>query len=67
MGGFFPEKIKASFQIPEGYEPTTAFVIGYLGNPDMLPESYRKHEFKKTEKKELGDIVFQAWEQPAAL
>lgn len=67
MGGFFPEKVKTLFQIPEGYEPVTAFVIGYLGNPAILSEDHKKMEYKKVVRKELEEIVFEAWDKAAKL
>ena len=29
MGGFFPEKAREVYQIPEGFEPYTAIAMGY--------------------------------------
>ena len=31
MAGFFPDKARALFEIPDGFEPATAIAIGYQG------------------------------------
>src|SRR5208282_2515596 len=38
MGGFYPEKVKETYGVPDGYEPMTAVAIGYGGDPAMLPD-----------------------------
>jgi nitroreductase len=67
MAGFFPDKVVASFNIPEGFYPITAIVIGYIGKPEILPEEYRKNEDKKVIRRNLEEIVFEAWDEPASL
>ena len=67
MAGFFPDKVKELFSLPEGYLPVTAFVLGYLGKPDILPENYRNMEYKKDIRKPLDELVFTSWSEPAGL
>lgn len=44
MGGFDPQKAKELFSIPADWEAIAAFVIGYPGDPQALPESLRERE-----------------------
>ncbi|MBX9853807.1 MAG: nitroreductase family protein [Cytophagaceae bacterium] len=64
MAGFSPEEAVKVFNIPAGYEPVTAFALGYIGKPDILPEDIRKMEEKKLMRKELSEIIFSEWEIP---
>jgi nitroreductase len=36
MAGFFPDRARAEFAIPEEYSPVTVLAIGYLGDPEQL-------------------------------
>jgi nitroreductase len=45
VAGINPEKVREIYNIPFGYQPCTALVIGKLGNPEELsPEIRQKHE-----------------------
>jgi nitroreductase len=61
MAGFYFDKTKDVFKIPSGFEPITAFAIGYIGNPEILPERMQKTEYKKIIRNELSEEVFSAW------
>jgi nitroreductase len=66
MGGFFPEKVKETYGVPDGYEPMTAIAIGYAGEPDSLPEDLRQKELAQRTRKPLESFVFAGrWEAPA--
>jgi nitroreductase len=67
MAGFSADKASEVFKIPQGFEPITAFALGYLGNPEILPEDIRKTEGKKVIRKELSEIIFEDWDKPLAL
>jgi nitroreductase len=56
--GFDRDKARTEFQIPEGYAPATALVIGYAGDPQSLPEGLREKELAPRERKPLQDFVF---------
>ena len=58
MGGFDKEKAREVFEIPEGYEPLSAFAVGYLGKADELDEFNQKREVMTRERKEFGEWVF---------
>jgi len=66
MGGFFPDKVKETYGIPDGYEAMSAVAIGYGGEPDSLPEDLRPKELAPRNRKPLESFVFEGhWETPA--
>jgi nitroreductase len=58
MGGFNPQKAIDTFEIPAEYYPLTVIAIGYLGDPDILEEEYRKSELEPRVRKDFDDFVF---------
>ncbi|MDR3625745.1 MAG: nitroreductase family protein [Ignavibacteriaceae bacterium] len=58
MGGFYPEKARKVFSIPEGYQPVSILAIGYKGNPEMLPEDLKIREKAVRIRKGLDEIAF---------
>jgi nitroreductase len=67
MGGVDKEKARKLFEIPEEFEVGAAWALGYLGEPDALPEAYREQEKAARTRKPLTEFVFSAWEKPASL
>lgn len=68
MGGFDKEKARANFNIPENFAPVAAIAVGYLGNPDDLPEDRRSGETAPRERKPLSEFVFgRQWGQVSPL
>lgn len=66
--GFDVDKARAVYQIPEEYEPATAVVIGYAGDPEVLSEKLRERELAPRTRKPLQDFVFGGqWGQAAPL
>jgi nitroreductase len=66
MAGYSAEKAREALGIPEGYEPVTLLAIGYLGDPDSLPENRRQQELTARARRPLADFVFEgAWGEPA--
>ena len=57
MAGFDPHKAIELFEIPNGWEPIAALVIGYPGDPDSLPETLREREIAPRERKPLSSFV----------
>jgi nitroreductase len=57
MAGFDVEKTREVYQIPSGYEPTTAIAIGYPGDPQSLPEEYQQREFAPRQRKPQDTFV----------
>ncbi|HXY01843.1 MAG TPA: nitroreductase family protein [Candidatus Limnocylindrales bacterium] len=67
MAGFNPQKAIELFQIPKGWEPIAALVIGYPGDPQSLPENLRQRELAPRSRKPLSDFVMSGtWGHPAA-
>jgi nitroreductase len=67
MAGFDPHKAIEHFRIPEGWEPIAAFVIGYPGDPQTLPEKLRERELAPRTRKPLSEFVMSGkWGEPAA-
>jgi nitroreductase len=64
MAGFDHDKARKAFQIPDDFEIGSVTVLGYLGDPETLPEEMRKMETSPRQRKELSEIVFSEWEQP---
>ncbi len=66
MGGFDPHKAVELFSIPTGEEPIAAFVIGYPGDPQSLPENLRERELAPRTRKPLSEFVMSgSWGQAA--
>ncbi len=57
-GGFNEEAVQKAFDIPQGYEPVDIIAIGYLGDPESLPDELRKQEQAPRERKPLAQFVF---------
>ena len=58
MGGFYADKAREEFTIPDGYEPAVVLALGYLGNPETLPEDLRTRETALRTRKPLEEFVF---------
>lgn len=58
MGGFNSTRAAELFEIPAEYTVATAIAIGYIGNPDSLPDNLKKMETTPRERRFSGDTVF---------
>ena len=67
MAGFDHDKAQAAFHIPDDFETVAVTAVGYLGDPDTLPEALRKGEEQPRQRKDLQEIVFSEWGEPAKL
>ena len=67
VGGFDHEKARAHFNIPSEFEIGACWAIGYLGDPDALPDRLRQRELAPRTRKQLNEFVFAEWEVPAKL
>jgi nitroreductase len=66
MAGFDPHKAIELFSIPTGWEPIAAFVVGYPGDPQALPEPLREREHAPRTRKPLAEFVMSgSWGKPA--
>jgi nitroreductase len=68
MAGFSSDKVRELYQIPEGFEPVAALAIGYAGELEELPESFRAAEVEARTRKPIESFVFEgSWGNPSAL
>jgi nitroreductase len=67
MAGLDQGKARANFGIPEDFEIGAVWALGYLGDADALPESYREMEKAARARKPLAEFVFGDWEKAAEL
>ena len=67
MAGFDKAKASESFGLPSDYVPVTAWALGHLGETGSLPEFLQQMETAPRSRKDLSDLVFSDWEQPADL
>ena len=65
MAGILPDRARELLHIPAGWEPVSALAIGYLGDPERLPEGLRQRELAPSTRKPLSEFVFSGnWGQP---
>jgi nitroreductase len=60
MAGILPDVIRDTFDLPQDVEPVTGLAVGYLGDPDDLPEKLARREREERERQPLSDFVFDA-------
>ena len=67
MGGFFPDKARETYRIPDEYEPYAAVAMGYrTSDLDHLGDGHRQREAAQRVRHNLADLVFSGvWAQPA--
>lgn len=58
MAGFHSDKAREAFKIPEKFEPVAAMALGYLGDPQRLPDDLRDRETASRNRKKLATFVF---------
>lgn len=67
MGGYDPDKARATFGIPEDYEPVAAIALGYPGDASRLPAPLQDRERGARSRKPLESLIFEGqWGRPAA-
>ena len=67
MGGFYPDKARDVYRIPDDYEPFTAVAMGYrTSDLGHLGVGHRQREAAQRERHSLADQVFSGhWAKPA--
>jgi len=58
MAGILPDQAREVYRIPDGFRPLTALAIGYVGNPNTLPEKYKEVDLRPRQRKSLSEFVF---------
>ena len=68
MAGFYPDKVRELYGVPDDFEPVAGIVLGYPGDPAILSEELRQRELALRVRKPLESFIFQgAWGQTSAL
>jgi nitroreductase len=68
MAGFYPEKVRELYGVPEDFEPVAGIVLGYPGDAAALPEDLQQRELAPRVRRPLETFVFQgAWGQISPL
>jgi hypothetical protein len=58
MAGILPDRARQVYQIPDGFRPLTCLAIGYVGNPNTLPEKHKQLDLGPRQRKSLAEFVF---------
>jgi len=58
MGGFYPERVREEYALPDDFEAVTAIALGYLGDPQQLPEDLQAKERRARVRKPLSELIF---------
>ena len=66
MGGFDKDALRAFFGVPSDYEAGACWTLGYLGDPENVPENFKEAEKAPRTRKPLASFVFSDWDKPAA-
>jgi nitroreductase len=65
MGGFNSDLAREKFNIPAQYTPMAMVAIGYVGDPNQLPEDLKTRELAERKRKALGELFFsRTWGKP---
>jgi nitroreductase len=67
MAGFDKDKVRTHFNLPADYTEGAVWAMGYLGDPETLPEHLKKMELAPRTRKPLAELVFTEWDKPAGL
>lgn len=65
MAGFDREALRTAFVVPEDFEPVACWALGYLGDPEKLPENMKAMELAPRARKPLDQVVFKEWAEAA--
>jgi nitroreductase len=58
MIGILPDRARELYRIPDGFRPLTALAIGFLGDPNALPEKYKERDLAPRQRKKTAQFVF---------
>jgi len=68
MAGILPDKVRELYGIPHGFDPVAGLALGYVGDPDSLPEPLGQREQAKRMRKPLTEFIFSTrWGQVSPL
>ena len=58
MIGIVPERVRELYGIPDGYEALTGLAVGYVGDPNRLPEKLRERDLTVRSRRPLNEFIF---------
>jgi len=58
MAGFNQSKVRVMFSVPEDFEIITAMAIGYIGDPEILPDELKKSELAERKRNQMNSQLF---------
>jgi nitroreductase len=58
MIGILPDRAREVYQIPNDFQALTGLAIGYVGNPNDLPERYKERDLAPRSRKPQPEFVF---------
>lgn len=58
MAGFDQAKARTRFSVPEGWDPVAMIALGYMGDPEQLPEDLKQREYRKRSRNGFDQFVF---------
>jgi nitroreductase len=68
MAAFDPDVAREAFAVPALFEPMIVLAVGYLGEPDVLPEPLRVRELAPRTRRPVEELVFEGtWGEPSTL
>ena len=68
MAGILPDKVRELYGLPHGFDPVAGLALGYVGDPDSLPEPLRQREQANRMRKPLAEFIFSTrWGQGSPL
>ena len=68
MIGILPERVRELYGIPDGYEAMTALAVGYVGDPNRLPEKLRERDLTVRARRPLNEFIFSGrWSRASEL
>jgi len=59
MGGYDPDKIRKTFQLPDDEEDVCIIALGFLGSPEQLEEPFRTREVTPRSRRAVEDFVLE--------
>lgn len=61
MAGIDRDRIRTEFALPPDVEPVAGIAVGWVGEPESLPEKLRERETAPRQRKGMEAMVFGGW------
>lgn len=58
LGGFFPDRAREAFGIPEEMDLVSVIALGFPGDPQQLPDNLRERELKRSPRRPMAEVVW---------